>query len=93
MKDRPGFKWVRMAGCNCAACPWKGKCRGETWPHWIEVATVQNMTPECLAELAIDNGECAAQLEIKDKLLRESLILNVKTQMERLVAWYAVQSL
>ena len=45
------------------------------------------MTPEYLADLAIDNGECAAQAEITDKFLRESLVLNVRTQMERLVDW------
>ena len=35
-------------------------------------------TPRFLAELAIDNGECAAQAEVRDKLLRESLIINVQ---------------
>ncbi len=35
------------------------------------------------AELAIDNGECGAQLEISDPVLRESLILNVKTVIEQ----------
>lgn len=36
-----------------------------------------------LSELAIELGEGGAQLEITDKVLRESLILNVKKQMER----------
>jgi hypothetical protein len=49
----------------------------------------RNMTPEYLADLAVDNGECAAQIEITDKVLRDSLVLNVKTQMERLVKWFA----
>jgi hypothetical protein len=47
------------------------------------------MTPEYLADLAIDNGEGAAQAKITDKFLRESLVLNVRTQMQRLVDWYS----
>ncbi len=35
-KDRPGFEWQYHEGCNCKACPWKGHCRGEDWPHWKE---------------------------------------------------------
>lgn len=35
-----------------------------------------------LAELAIENGECAAQVEIKDTELRDSLIRNVKVQLQ-----------
>jgi hypothetical protein len=38
-----------------------------------------------LAELAIDNGEGGAQLEIADATLRESLIINVEKQMARAV--------
>ena len=35
---RPGYVWVWRKGCQCKACPWKGSCIGETWPHWREVA-------------------------------------------------------
>lgn len=45
----------------------------------------ERMTPKFLSELAIDNGECAAQMVIEDKILRDSLILNVRKQMERLI--------
>lgn len=38
-----------------------------------------------LAELAVDNGEGGAQVEIQDKWLRESLILNIEKQMQRAV--------
>jgi hypothetical protein len=34
---RAGFRWEYREGCNCKACPWKGNCLGETWPHWREV--------------------------------------------------------
>ena len=35
--DRLGFRWEYRKGCECLACPWKDKCMGKTWPHWIEV--------------------------------------------------------
>lgn len=28
---------VYRSGCNCKSCPWKGNCKGEDWPHWIEI--------------------------------------------------------
>jgi hypothetical protein len=28
---------VYRSGCNCKLCPWKGNCRGEITPHWIEI--------------------------------------------------------
>lgn len=34
---RPGFAWVYRETCRCSNCPWKGNCRGEITPHWIEV--------------------------------------------------------
>jgi len=34
---RPGYRWIRRAGCDCTFCFWKGNCRGEDWPHWVEV--------------------------------------------------------
>jgi hypothetical protein len=37
--DRPGYRYVYRDGCDCANCPWKGKCIGESWPHWIEEPT------------------------------------------------------
>ena len=52
----------------------------------------KNMTPEYLADLAVDFGECAVQLQIEDKVLRNSLVLNVKKQMERLVDWYEMSA-
>jgi len=38
---------------------------------------------EIAAEQAIENGECGAQLEIKDADLRESLVRNVASGMKR----------
>lgn len=39
MRDaRLGYRWERRQGCQCKTCPWKGNCRGEDWPHWIEVS-------------------------------------------------------
>lgn len=36
-KKRPGFRWEYREGCQCQSCPWKGNCRGEDTPHWIEI--------------------------------------------------------
>jgi hypothetical protein len=33
----PGFRWEYREGCQCKTCPWKGHCRGEDTPHWIEI--------------------------------------------------------
>jgi hypothetical protein len=36
-----------------------------------------------MAELAVSNGECGAQLEIKDTYLREALVESVYRQINR----------
>lgn len=38
-KARPGYWWSYHTGCRCPACPSRlaGGCKGEDWPHWIEV--------------------------------------------------------
>lgn len=36
-KKRPGFRWEYRTGCQCKSCPWKGNCRGEDTPHWIQI--------------------------------------------------------
>lgn len=36
-KLRPGVIWEYREGCRCKSCAWKGNCRGEDWPHWIQV--------------------------------------------------------
>lgn len=35
--ERPGYRWERKQGCACKACPWKDDCKGQEWPHWVEV--------------------------------------------------------
>jgi hypothetical protein len=32
-----GYRWERRDGCDCTACPWRGRCLGHRWPNWIEV--------------------------------------------------------
>src|SRR5216683_5722215 len=39
-KARIGYRWEYRTGCDCKSCPWKGNCKGEDWPHWIEVKMV-----------------------------------------------------
>jgi hypothetical protein len=41
VRQRPGFRWEYRKGCQCKFCPWKGNCRGEDWPHWIEVKIME----------------------------------------------------
>lgn len=36
-KKRPGFRWEYRESCRCESCPWKGACKGEETPHWIEI--------------------------------------------------------
>jgi hypothetical protein len=40
-RNRPGFVWEYREGCTCAACPWKGNCKGEIAPHWVERAKAE----------------------------------------------------
>lgn len=48
--------------------------------------TIAGHTARWWAELCVDNGECGAQLEIKDRELRESLIINIEKQILRIAA-------
>ena len=36
-QNRPGFRWEWRDGCDCENCPWRGNCKGQTRPHWIEI--------------------------------------------------------
>lgn len=41
---RAKYSWVHRDGCDCQPhnCFWWGHCRGQSWPHWIEVLKVPN---------------------------------------------------
>ncbi len=52
---------------------------------WEMTANPALRTPRYWAELAVDNGECGAQIEVHDRILRESLILNIETVIARAI--------
>jgi hypothetical protein len=61
----PGFHWEYRSGCDCAKCPWKGNCRGETWAHWLQVPDLDNtLCPKVgAAQWACTKDECMCHLK------------------------------
>ena len=55
--------------------------------EWEMTRDPKLRTPRYWAELAVDNGECGAQIQIEDKTLRESLILNIETVIGRAIKY------